>query len=254
MKRSENNLTTSFERKLKTSAVVALSLALSVGSAAYAQSVNDDLKPKSTAPKAAVSKPKPKPGVKTSSKTTTKKAVQSKQNSRKKNTGKGNSVKKIDDNQITSETPDQILNRFMSFQQSAGVTDRDWKSVLAQTTKTLETNPNNTVAKAQSLIAQGQLAYNQGNYAMATIHFKSVLQILPQSSLPQYSLGRTYLANGQAEAAEKAFKQAIEQNEKFALAYKGMGDALAAQGEKKKATKYFQKATEISIKSGNMPL
>lgn len=248
MKKSESNLTTNFGRTLKTS-TLALSLALTFGTAVFAQSVNDDLKPKTeNSTKSTVSKSK------TKTTTKTKKVSPPKQNVKKTGSIR-NTQPKTDDNIIaTSETPDQILNRFMNFQQSSGVTDRDWRSILAQTAKTLETNPNNTVAKAQSLIAQGQLAYNQGNYAMATIHFKSVLQILPQSSLPHYSLGRTYLANGQAEAAEKAFKEAIDQNEKFALAYKGMGDALAAQGEKKKATKYFQKATEISIKAGNMPL
>lgn len=241
------NLAGGFERHLKT-ALIVFSIIVALGGGVSAQNINDDLKPKTDAQKT-------KPTVKNSVKTTDKKTVQPKRKVKKTVNARPNQSRNAESKSfVSAETPDQILNRFMSFQQSAGVSDRDWKSLMAQTAKTLETNPNNSMAKAQSLIAQGQIAYNQRNYAMAAIHFKSALQILPQSSLPHYTLGKTYLANGQAAAAERSFKEAIEQNENFALAYKGMGDALTARGETKKATKYYKKATEISVKDGNMPL
>ena len=218
------------------------------GTAIKAQNVNDDLKPASE-PKAKV-----KTTAKAQPKVKTKKIVQPKTINRKSVNTKAAPRSFVERRFVSSETPDQIINRYMNFQQSAGVTERDWRSVVAQTTKILEANPNNSMAKAQSLIAQGQMALNQRNYAKALSYFKSVLQILPQSSLPHYSLGKAYLANGQVAAAERSFKTAIEQNENFALAYKGMGDALNAQGDQKKATKFFKRATEISVRGGNMPL
>lgn len=238
-----------FERKLKLSAVFFL-IVLAFGGTSNAQNINDDLKPpvKPVKPKTET-----KPSVKRTVKTTRKVARHPKQNFGKSNGTTVKPPRNSDSYTFNAETPEQIINRYMNFQQSAGVTNRDWKSIIVQTAKTLQENPNHSTAKAQSLIAQGQIAYNERSYPMAVSYFKSALQILPTSSLPHYSLGIVYLANGQAKAAEQSFKEAIDQNEDFALAYKGMGDALAAQGEKKKAVKYFKKATEASVRKGSMP-
>lgn len=243
MNASAKFLTKKIELILKLSATALPAIVL-LGATAFAQqSINDDLKPKTTA--------KVKASTKTPSKTQ-KKTASTRRVKKTNYTRNAATVGTTKFNSANTETPDQIINRFMNFQQSAGVTDRDWKSVVAQTTKTLKTNPNHSVAKAQSFIAQGQLAYNKRNFAEAINQFKAALQILPASSLPHYSLGRAYLANGQAEAAERSFKEAISQNENFALAYKGLGDSFNARGEKKTAVKYFRKATEISVKDGNM--
>lgn len=255
---SEKNL---FINDLKLLAMC-FSVALALTGATFAQSINDDLKPVPKAtPKAVKPKTiKPKAETKTivkQAKTTRKVVRQPKQVAVKSN------VKTIETAQVAtpaeppvvtySETPEQIINRFMNFEQSAGVTDKDWESVMGQTAKTLQENPNHLIAKAQSLVAQGQIAYNRRSFPAAITFFKSALQILPTSSLPLYGLGKVYLANGQAKAAEQSFKEALDRNEDFALAYKGMGDALEAQGEKKKAIKYFRKATETGAKKGSLP-
>ncbi|MGI8786273.1 MAG: tetratricopeptide repeat protein [Pyrinomonadaceae bacterium] len=235
------NLIKIWERNLKIAAI-AFSIVLTLAVANYAQNINDDLKPKETNTK---TNTKPKPPVKATPKVSkpTKRSV-----SRPNNTKSKSSVNSGDN---SSETPDQIINRFMNFRQTASVTDKDWTSVINQTQKSIKTNPNNVTANAQMLIAQGQIAYNQRDYVTAFARFKSASQMLPTSSLPQYCLGQAYLANGQAEAAENAFKQAIEQNKDFALAYKGIGDALAAQGKKKDAAKYTKKATEVAVRQGS---
>lgn len=150
-----------------------------------------------------------------------------------------------------SETADQILTRYMNFRQTASVTPRHWNSVIIQTSKTLQENPNHSIARAQSLIAQGELSYGRRDYFGAINNFKAALQILPKSALPHYSLGKAYLANGQAKLAEDSFKEALDQNKNFALAYKGLGDAFAAQGEQKTAVKYYKKSTETASREGN---
>ncbi len=238
-----------FERYLKLP-VLLFAIFLTLGGTVYGQSINDDLKPET---KPAKPKTETKSPVKKTEKAAKKVNRQPKQYPAKSNVPAVKSNRSYESSNSNSETPDQIINRFMSFQQSSGVTVQDWKSVVAQTARTLQGNPNHSTAKAQSLIAQGQIAYNQRSYPAAISYFKSALQILPTSSLPQYSLGKVYLANGQAKAAEQAFREAIDQNEDFALAYKGMGDALVAQGESKKATKYFKKATESSVRKGSLP-
>ncbi|MDQ2747466.1 MAG: tetratricopeptide repeat protein [Acidobacteriota bacterium] len=238
-----------FERKLRLSVILCL-ITLTCGGVINAQRINDDLKP-------AV---KPAPAVKSAVKPAVKVVKKVKKVSKPTNPKSVRASVKtkrnpnvVSSNAVIMETPEQIINRYMDFQQSASVTSRDWKNVIVQTAKTLQENPNHSMAKAQSLIAQGQIAFNEGSYPIAVSYFKSAGQILPTSSLPKYSLGKVYLANGQAKAAEQSFKEAIDQNEDFALAFKGMGDALAAQGEAKKAAKYFRKATETGIRKGSMP-
>ena len=241
------------KRKLMFAAVICSAVS-AFGGTLRAQSINDDLKPETPTvkSKAAVGST-PKPKVKTAVKATKQVVRQSKRRSTKPNIAAVKRARTPDSYTFSAETPEQIINRYMNFQQSDSVTVRDWKSVAAQTAKTLQENPNHLTAKAQSLIAQGQIAYNERSYPAAVSYFKSALQILPTSSLPQYGLGKVYLANGQAKAAEQAFKEAINQNEDFALAYKGIGDALTAQGETKKAVKYFKKATETSVRKGTLP-
>lgn len=231
------------KRNLKlTAGIFSIALAFGINVAAQ-KSINDDLKPSTAIVK---TKTESKTPVKTAKKTTTRKVKKS------NFTRPATTVSSPANNFSNYETSDQVINRFMNFQQSSGVTNRDWKNVVAQTAKTLKMNPNHSMAKAQSFIAQGQIALSENNFSSAISNFKSALQILPSSSLPHYSLGKAYLANGQADAAARSFKEAINQNENFALAYKGLGDAYNAQGEKKTAVKYFKKATEIGVKDGNM--
>jgi len=256
------------ERKLKTASIV-FSMILTLGAASFAQSIDDVLKPKKpiAKPKAAVKTP-----AKTVKKSTSRRAKSSGTTAKTTNSQSvkkpiGTKTKPVNRSPggtnieparrppaetFSSETPNQILTRYMNFRESADVTDKDWNNVIFKTAKMLESDPNHKTAKAQSLMAQGQIAYNQRNYAMAVIHFKAALKISPESSVLHYSLGKAYLANGQAKAAENSFEEAVDQNKKFALAYKGIGEAAAAQGEKKKAEKYFKKATEISVKDDNM--
>ncbi len=239
-----------FYGNLKSAGII-FSLILLSGAAICAQSINDDLKLKQPAAKIKQKpKTKPQPAAKTSVKTTKRSSGRNTAQSKNTRVASGKNIPVNDF--VGSETSDQIINRYMNFQQSSGVTERDWKSVLAQTAKMLQTNPNHSIAKVQSLIAQGQIALLQSNFVEALNQFNAASRIMPTSSLPHYCLGKTYLANGQAEAAERSFKTAIAQNDKFALAYKALGDAYTAAGENKTAVKYFKKATEISVRNGNM--
>ena len=250
------------KQNLKLAAII---LSIGIGGAGgattiSAQSINDDLKPSPPKTTKTVKTAKPKT-VKPTAKPVAKTAVKK---SSRQSSGRTASAPPVNNDAapaakteapktVYSETPEQIISRFMDFQQTVSVTDKDWQSVMSQTAQTLQDNPQHSTAKAQSLVAQGQIALNQNSYPAAISYFKSALQILPTSSLIQYSLGKVYLANGQAKTAEQFFKEAIDKNEDFALAYKGLGEALTAQGEKKKAVKYFKKATETSVRKNTIP-
>lgn len=153
--------------------------------------------------------------------------------------------------QPPSQTPAEIIQRFMNFQQSGSVTARDWESVVTQTNATLQSNPNDATTKAQLFTAQGQLAFIRGDFSNALIQFNAASNALPESALPFYGIGRVYLATKQPNEAETAFERAVKLDKTFALAYKGIGDALTAQGKTKKAQDYFKQAAKIGLSNGS---
>lgn len=151
-----------------------------------------------------------------------------------------------------TESSNQIITRFMDFQQTGSVTQKDWDSVVKQSTQALQANPNDTNAKAQMLIAQGELAYSRSDYSNALIHFNGASQVMSNSALPSYGIGKVYLATRQPSEAENSFEKAIKLNRSFALAYKGVGDALTAQGKAGKAKEYYENAAKLGLAGGNV--
>lgn len=201
-----------------------------------AQSLNDDLAPKKSS------------AVKTGSSKTVRKTP-------RKTYKRANSVRStaaVSQPVGSSESSNQIITRFMDFQQSGSVSPRDWENVLKQSTQALQANPNDTNAKAQMLIAQGEIAYSRSDYSNALIHFNGASQIMSNSALPSYGIGRVYLATRQPAEAESSFEKAIKLNKSFALAYKGAGDALTAQGKAGKAKEYYENAAKMGLASGNV--
>lgn len=146
------------------------------------------------------------------------------------------------------QTPEQVMERFMNFQQSEGVTVKDWESVVAQAPG----DSTDTQTRAQLFIARGYMAYSRADYSSALIQFKAAALEMSDSALPHYSIGQVYLVTKQPNQAENAFAKSIKLNKKFALAYKGMGDALTAQKKNKKAQDYYDDAARIaSAESAN---
>lgn len=218
-----------------------------IGVSTQAQSLNDDLTPKKATEQKIKSGRTNKKIIRKTSKKFSSARISARQNGATvSNNAVGNS------NAVSFVNSDQILARFMSFQQTGSVTSRDWEGVVRQTTQTLQANPNDTKAKAQMLIAQGELAYGRGDYSNALIHFNGASQVLPNSVLPHYGIGKVYLITRQPAEAENSFERAIKIDKGFALAYKGIGDALTAQGKAKKAQEYYENAAKIGLAGGNV--
>lgn len=220
---------------------LSLTALLALAAASQAQSLNDDLTPKKTSEVRKVKRN----STKTYKKTPVKPVRRS---SAVRQTVSNAPVQPV----AVTESSNQIIARFMNFQQTGSVTQKDWDSVVRQSTQTLQSNPNDTNAKAQMLIAQGELAYSRSDYSNALIHFNSASQVMSNSALPHYGVGRVYLATRQPVEAENAFEKSIKLNRSFALAYKGAGDALTAQGKAKKAQEYYENAAKLNLASGNV--
>lgn len=219
-----------------TGKIVSLSLLIFAADVS-AQKINDDLEPKTTPKKVTKT-------VQTNKKKTVKVAKKTKVPTQPVNVPATTQP-------VVAQAPAEILRRFMDFQQSASVTARDWESVVTQANAALQANPSDTTAKAQLFVAQGQLAFMRGDFSNALIQFNAASNALPDSVLPSYGIGKVYLATKQPNEAESAFEKAIKTDKNFALAYKGVGDALTAQGKTKKAQEYYKDAAKIGLSGGN---
>lgn len=149
-----------------------------------------------------------------------------------------------------TQTPSEIIERFMNFQRSSSVTIKDWESVVKQTTAALQTKPEDKTLKTQLAIAQGELALYRSDYSNALIQFNAAQLLSPETPLPFYGIGRVYMNTKQANQAENAFERSIKYDKNFALAYKGLGDVLSAQGKTKKAQEYYKQAGRTGV-AGN---
>lgn len=145
----------------------------------------------------------------------------------------------------SSPSMENVSNRYLNVAQTDSVTVSDWDQALKQATAAQDKEPEKTSHRADVLFAQGQIAYLRGNYADALGHFNRAQIAQPDQAIIYYGLGNTYLATKQPREAVKAYQQAVKLNSEMALAYKGMGDALAQLGKRTDAKKFYDKANSL---------
>jgi tetratricopeptide (TPR) repeat protein len=140
---------------------------------------------------------------------------------------------------------DDVFNRFLDPQQTSGVSLNDWQQAYAQTGSLFAQQPANRQARAQTLFAQGQMAYLQRDYANALVAFNSSALAMPESALAFYGLGNAYSATNQLVEAARAYQHAVELNDRLAMAYKGLGDVLHKQGKTQESLRYYERAAVL---------
>ena len=136
---------------------------------------------------------------------------------------------------------DEVVARFTGAKGEQPTAD-EWKEAQAQKAAALEKEPDNKRLSAESLLAEGQLAYLRGDYPTALVSFKKAVLASPDYAAAQYGLGNAYLATNQPGEAYSAYGRAITLSKEMAPAYKGAGDALTRLGRTKEATFYFDRA------------
>lgn len=140
---------------------------------------------------------------------------------------------------------EEVVKRYLDGQQTANLAAGDWQLVEKHASAGLEKDPGNAHLKAQSLFAQGQLAYLRGDYASALVAFNKAVLSEPELVAAHYSLGNAYLATNQPAQAVKAYQRAAELSPELALAYKGLGDAYTKQGKSKEANLSYARAKRL---------
>lgn len=137
---------------------------------------------------------------------------------------------------------DALIKRFLDVKESESLKAEDWKGMRERANAALEKEPGHPLLKARVLVADGQLAYLEGDYASALVAFKQAALAQPDFAAAHYGLGNAYLATNQPAEAFKAYSRAVALNSDLALAYRGMGDALTKQNKAKEAAVYYNRA------------
>jgi tetratricopeptide (TPR) repeat protein len=149
---------------------------------------------------------------------------------------------------------DDVFKRYLDPKQTDQVTANDWQFAQSQTSIAAAQNPGDARLVAQSLFAQGQVAYLRGDYAAALSAFNNSARSLPNSGLAYYGLGNAYLAINQLNESLQAYQRAVELSGGMAMAYKGIGDVLQRQGRSKEAVKYYSQARLMGYVSNRVGL
>ncbi len=137
---------------------------------------------------------------------------------------------------------DEVVRRFLYEKEGETVADGDWQRVQTETIAALEREPDNKQLRAQSLLAEGQVAFLRGDHASALVSLNKSVIAEPEYVAAHYALGNAYLATNQPAEAFKAYQRAATLNKDLAVAFRGMGDALTKQGKSRDAAQYYSRA------------
>jgi len=94
----------------------------------------------------------------------------------------------------------------------------------------------------------GDAHLQQGQLGMAIGQYLQVLEKEPTQTATRYKLAMLLLKNGKPDASRKQFEKIIEQDDQFALAYEGLGQAFLVLGDYLGADQSFRKALSLDQK------
>ena len=94
----------------------------------------------------------------------------------------------------------------------------------------------------------GDAHLQQGQLGMAIGQYLQVLEKDPTQIATRYKLAMLLLKNDQPDASKKQFETILEQDDQFALAYEGLGQASLVLGDHLGADQAFRKALTLDQK------
>ena len=92
----------------------------------------------------------------------------------------------------------------------------------------------------------GWAYYNKNNYRLAESYYLQALDIDQDYPKARRGLGLTYLAMGKTDAAISQLERVIQTVPEFAQAYMDLGSAYTRQGQKEKAKNAYQRVITLS--------
>ena len=106
-------------------------------------------------------------------------------------------------------------------------------------------------ARAEPLIALGDLDAAERNWESAERRYRAATRLHPELAIGWVKLGNTLMHRGQVSIAAGAFRSAIEHAPQLAAAHNGLGAALLAQDDLKGAQPELEQAAKLDEKDPN---
>src|SRR5262249_51004067 len=140
-------------------------------------------------------------------------------------------------------SPEEVISDFLDQRQE--LRPWKWRAALSQDEAALRKQPGNKYVKARMLFLLGQLAYLQGDYAIALARFDEASRVNPNSYLGYLGAGNVHLANHSAPEAIKCFQRVIRIKPNLSVTYKWLGDAYYSSQRNKDAVKMYERALAL---------
>ncbi|MCX7797335.1 MAG: tetratricopeptide repeat protein [Melioribacter sp.] len=106
--------------------------------------------------------------------------------------------------------------------------------------------------KAQEMPPEAAKAYNEGNKFLKAGNYEEAVKMYNEALKTSkdyriyYQLGVTYKKQNKLDLAEQAFRQSIEQNPNFDIAYNGLGGTYFQEGKYQEAIESFKKFEQLT--------
>lgn len=104
-------------------------------------------------------------------------------------------------------------------------------------------------ARAESMLLEGQRAYEEGNLTRALALLDSAEIYAPNAPVISYNRGRVYTGMNQFEAAREAFQTAVDLDPNYPEAHFRLGNLASQRGELRKALNLYRTEERIAPSS-----
>ena len=94
-------------------------------------------------------------------------------------------------------------------------------------------------------LEKGRKEFQQKNYAVAVLHFKSAVQAQPRDAEPYYQLGLTYLASNDFDRAASSFQRASELNPKHTGAQLKLAELMSTSRNKETVQEAQRRSQDV---------
>lgn len=125
----------------------------------------------------------------------------------------------------------------------------DEGATATETTKqrvTSKWTPETLDERVKTLMVEGQKAFQRGNYERALALLDSAESVEPRAPVVFFNRGRVYTALNRFNAAQEAFRTAIELDPQYPEARRRLGDIEYQRGQREAALTRYREEAEIA--------
>lgn len=150
---------------------------------------------------------------------------------------------------VVSAKVKSILETYQDPATTDSVTTEDWQFVFEAAQYGQLQGYTAVQIEAYRWFASGQIELSKKDYTNALTAFNKSQEFMPNSALPFFGLGNTYLANQQLQDALKLYQKAIRNDRKLSMAYKKLGDTQRLLSKDKEAIAAYKSAIQLGYKT-----